>query len=250
MMVRLAFAVMVQADADIMLIDEVLAVGDAAFAQKCMDVFQERRRAGKTILLVTHDMATVESMCDRAMLIHDGQVEHIGDPVETALRYYRRNFTKAVESGEGDVSAVPDFNATVVHARLRNSRGEEIENLEQGEPVVLDALIEARKDLGEPGFEFQVMNADGKVVLGFRRGLAEGDSGPIEAGRRIRLSGSIENRLVPGRYSVDCWVRRDGSQGELAVQGLRLLDFVVYGTSQETGVVAASTDVEAMAEPR
>ena len=57
MMVRLAFAVMVQADADIMLIDEVLAVGDAAFAEKCMDVFRERRNAGKTIVLVTHDMS-------------------------------------------------------------------------------------------------------------------------------------------------------------------------------------------------
>ena len=72
MMVRLAFAVMVQADADVMLIDEVLAVGDAAFAQKCMEVFRERRDAGKTIVLVTHDMATVQSFCDRAMLIHDG----------------------------------------------------------------------------------------------------------------------------------------------------------------------------------
>src|SRR5207248_2346562 len=73
MMVRLAFAVMVQADADIMLIDEVLAVGDAAFAQKCMDVFRARRLAGKTVVLVTHDMATVQSLRDRALLIHDGQ---------------------------------------------------------------------------------------------------------------------------------------------------------------------------------
>src|SRR4051812_12234857 len=60
MMVRLAFAIMVQADADVMLIDEVLAVGDAAFAQKCMDVFHERRRAGRTVVLVTHDMASVQ----------------------------------------------------------------------------------------------------------------------------------------------------------------------------------------------
>ena len=80
MMVRLAFAVMVEADADIMLVDEVLAVGDAAFAQKCMDVFHARRRAGKTLVLVTHDMATVESLCDRAMLIDDGEVRYLGDP--------------------------------------------------------------------------------------------------------------------------------------------------------------------------
>ena len=57
-----------------MLIDEVLAVGDASFAQKCMDVFHEKRRAGKTIVLVTHDMATVQALCHRAMLIHDGEL--------------------------------------------------------------------------------------------------------------------------------------------------------------------------------
>ena len=77
-----------------MLIDEVLAVGDAAFAQKCMDVFHEKRAAGKTIVLVTHDMATVQSFCDRAMLIHDGELRYIGDPEDAALRYYRLNFAR------------------------------------------------------------------------------------------------------------------------------------------------------------
>src|ERR1700758_1680913 len=77
MMVRFAFAVMVQADADIMLIDEVLAVGDAAFAQKCLAVFRERRDAGRTIVLVTHDMSTVQSFCDRAMLIHDATLRYL-----------------------------------------------------------------------------------------------------------------------------------------------------------------------------
>src|SRR3954471_1275635 len=92
MMVRLAFAVMVEADADVMLVDEVLAVGDAAFGQRCMDVFHARRRAGKTLVLVTHDMSTVESLCDRAMLIDEGEVSYLGDPGETAMRYYRVNF--------------------------------------------------------------------------------------------------------------------------------------------------------------
>ena len=92
MMVRLAFAVMVEADADVMLVDEVLAVGDAAFAQKCTDVFREKRDAGKTLVLVTHDMATVQAFCDRAMLIHDGEQRYLGDPEEATLRYYRLNF--------------------------------------------------------------------------------------------------------------------------------------------------------------
>ena len=92
MLVRLAFSVMVEADADVMLVDEVLAVGDAAFAQKCMDVFHEKKDAGKTLILVTHDMATVQAFCDRAMLIHDGEQRFLGDPEEAALGYYRLNF--------------------------------------------------------------------------------------------------------------------------------------------------------------
>ena len=80
MMVRLAFSVMVQADADVMLIDEVLAVGDAAFAQKCTSVFRERREAGRTIVLVTHDMASVQAFCDRAILIHDSELQYTGIP--------------------------------------------------------------------------------------------------------------------------------------------------------------------------
>jgi ABC-type multidrug transport system ATPase subunit len=76
---------------DIMLIDEVLAVGDAAFSQKCLDVFYERRRAGKTVVLVTHDMAMVQSLCHRGMVLHDGELEFLGDPEDTALRYLRLN---------------------------------------------------------------------------------------------------------------------------------------------------------------
>ena len=80
MQVRLAFSVMVESDADVMLIDEVLAVGDAAFQQKCLDVFYRLREEGKTILLVTHDMGTVERFCHRAMMLRDGRIELHGRP--------------------------------------------------------------------------------------------------------------------------------------------------------------------------
>src|SRR4051794_8794247 len=108
MMVRLAFAVMVQADADVMLVDEVLAVGDASFAQKCMDTFHQRRDAEKTIVLVTHDMATVQSLCHRAMLLHDGEHQFTGDPEDAARRYFRLNFEREAADVEGVV--VPDYN--------------------------------------------------------------------------------------------------------------------------------------------
>ena len=244
MMVRLAFAVMVQADADIMLVDEVLAVGDAAFAQKCMDVFHARRAAGKTIVLVTHDMPTVQQMCHRALVLHEGELVYEGDPEQASLRYLRLNFGGGA-SGEG-LAEVPDLHARVVHAWLRDGDGRRVDNVEQGEPIGVDLLFEARRELVEPEFVLQVGSDDG-IVFGFKRTLGAG-AGTVAAGGRVRVIGRIENALRPGRYSLACWVRRAHGDGDLAVQGLRLLDLVVYGTEPGPGVVTVDADVEAVPE--
>jgi ABC-2 type transport system ATP-binding protein len=87
MHVRLAFSVAIQVDADILLIDEVLAVGDAAFQQKCFDVFNRMRDEGRTIVFVTHDMGAVTRFCHRALLLERGEVVTIGDPRDVADRY-------------------------------------------------------------------------------------------------------------------------------------------------------------------
>jgi ABC-2 type transport system ATP-binding protein len=245
MMVRLAFSVMVEADADIMLVDEVLAVGDASFAQKCMDVFRAKREAGRTVVLVTHDMATVQSLCDRAMLIHDGELRHIGDPEETALRYYRLNFGGREHPNGG--GGVPDVNVRVADAWLENRAGERVENVEQGEPLGFGVVFEARHDLEAPVFGFHFVNADGVPVFGFNRTL-EREPDRVAAGRRVRISGRLENPLLPGRYSVSCLISRNRTQGDLALHVVRLLDFVVYGTRPGPGSVSVRADVEAELE--
>jgi ABC-2 type transport system ATP-binding protein len=249
MMVRLAFAVMVQADADIMLIDEVLAVGDAAFAQKCMDVFHEKRQAGKTIVLVTHDMATVQALCHRAMLIHDGELRYIGDPEETAMRYYRLNFGGADGHAAGDdPRAVPDVHARLVDSWFEDESGNRVDNVEQGRPIRMNVVIEAREELSDPIFAVHVLNADGATVFGFDTRLG-GDrpDDTIEAGGRVRISGSIENPLVPGRYFANCFVYREGSQRG-ALQVMHMPGFVVFGTDPGPGLVSVRADVQAVAE--
>ena len=95
MHVRLAFSVAIQVDADILLIDEVLAVGDAAFQQKCFDVFNRMRDEGRTIVFVTHDMGAVKRFCHRAMLLERGEVVSIGDPRDVADRYLEIDFGRA-----------------------------------------------------------------------------------------------------------------------------------------------------------
>ena len=250
MMVRLAFSIMVQADADIMLIDEVLAVGDAAFGQKCMDVFYRRRDAGKTLVLVTHDMSTVQSLCDRAMVIHDGEARHVGDPEQAAMSYFRLNFGDS-QPGALDPASVPahgvslSLNARLIDATLLNPSGGRVANVEQEQPVVLDATIEAARELTDPIFVFHIRAEDGVVVSAFTRKF----EGRLAQGQRVRLKGQIENRLVPGGYAIDCWIRRDRETGAMALQSMRLVRFVVYGTAPRHGVVSLETDIEPTLEP-
>jgi ABC-2 type transport system ATP-binding protein len=247
MMVRLAFAVMVQADADIMLIDEVLAVGDAAFAQKCMDVFHDKRAAGKTVVLVTHDMNTVQSLCHRAMLLHDGELVYIGDPEDAALRYFRLNFADKIpraQTPEGEFEAVHDINVRVLERSLLDRDGTRTQNVEQGMPIIADVLFEAARPLADPKFSCHVVNEAGVVVSAFERELGA----PVAAGHRVRLRGEIENRLVPGRYYIDCWVRQDERESMMALQALRLLEFVVFGTAPRLGLVELRSDVEVSLE--
>jgi ABC-type polysaccharide/polyol phosphate transport system ATPase subunit len=100
MLVRLAFSVMIHVDAEILLIDEVLAVGDAAFQQKCYDEFERIRRSGATVLFVTHDMAAVQRFCDRALLLEHGRPVELGDPEHVGNRYLELNFSQEARATE------------------------------------------------------------------------------------------------------------------------------------------------------
>ncbi|HEM2749094.1 TPA: ABC transporter ATP-binding protein [Streptococcus suis] len=87
MQVRLAFSVAIKAQGDVLILDEVLAVGDEAFQRKCNDYFQERKKSGKTTILVTHDMGAVKKYCNKAVLIEHGLVKAIGNPENVANQY-------------------------------------------------------------------------------------------------------------------------------------------------------------------
>jgi hypothetical protein len=214
-----------------------------------MDVFHEKRRAGKTIVLVTHDMATVQSLCHRAMLIHDGELRYVGDPEETAMRYYRLNFGGADGLVDGGAPrAVPDVHARLVDAWLENDARERVDNVEQGTPIRVNILLEAREELASPLFALHVLNADGTTVFGVDIRLSGDRAGdPIPAGGQVRISGRIDNPLVPGRYFANCFVYREGAQRG-ALQAIHLPDFVVYGTSPGPGIVSVAADVDAVAE--
>src|SRR5205085_4647458 len=132
MHVRLAFSVMIQVDADILLIDEVLAVGDASFQQKCFDVFHRMKDEGKTILFVTHDMGSVKRFCDRAMLIERGDLRMIGKPNDIADNYMEINFGREASTQEEGQRRYGDRSAEIVEAWFEDEHGERQTALPQG----------------------------------------------------------------------------------------------------------------------
>jgi ABC-type polysaccharide/polyol phosphate transport system ATPase subunit len=248
MLVRLAFSVMMEADADVLLIDEVLAVGDASFQQKCADAFHEMKAAGKTIVLVTHEMSTVESYCHRAMLISDGEIQHIGDPGEVGREYLRLNFEGGNASAK-ITSAADDLRLHGVW--LEDEAGERATNVESGEEILLRAEVELLHD--SPGLQigFTLTNEDGVGVFQFGTATDE-DAGPISAGQRVTVGVRVENLLTPGRYFVHCGVKRHPDSRAVVLHVERALDFIVFGGPASQGVVSLphtiETEIEGPAE--
>ena len=138
MYVRLAFSVAVQVDAESLLIDEVLAVGDAAFQQKCFDRVPSAQGDGKTIVFVTHDMAAVSRYCDRAMLIERGQIVCLGDPDRVAREYHELNFGRVPEAEvHADEQRYGDRGAEILDAWIEDERGDRTGAVSQREPFSL-----------------------------------------------------------------------------------------------------------------
>jgi len=237
MLVRLAFSLLLEVDADILLIDEVLAVGDAAFQQKCADAFHEMKAAGKTIVLVTHAMAQVETYCHRAMLIDGGRVAAIGAPDEVGRQYLRRNFERAGDGGGADASgAGRDAAVRMLDASLLDAAGERVNSVEQGEKLRLRIRIEALEDFAALGVGYMIVNSSG-IAVAQLRALVGGEPPPrVKKGERYEIETSADNLLAPGHYIVHCGINRV-LEGGIALDLPSAIDFVVFGGDEDRGLV-------------
>ncbi|MBA3376476.1 MAG: ABC transporter ATP-binding protein [Actinobacteria bacterium] len=200
MAVRLGFSVAVQVDADVLLVDEVLAVGDASFQRKCFEEFERMRGEGRTILFVTHDMGSVERFCDRAMLLEHGEVLDLGPPDEIARRYNEVNFGKVVEEG----SLPAGMYGSDVRVRTvwcEDSAGERIVAQQRGERCVAVIDVEFTRALENPVFAVVFRN-DVRLTVFVATSLLHGQTGRFEAGERVNVRFSFDNRLAPSRYTL------------------------------------------------
>lgn len=149
MQVRLAFSIAIKAKSDVLILDEVLAVGDEAFQQKCIDVFEKYKADKQTIILVTHSMETVRRFCSKAMLVHEGKIVHNGTPEEVADIYTRLNAEMIEDGIEKKNEAAEE---TDIKLTMRNVTGKKSTAFNTGDTLIVDVAwpksLENVKNIG------------------------------------------------------------------------------------------------------
>jgi ABC-type polysaccharide/polyol phosphate transport system ATPase subunit len=208
MWVRLGFSLMIQADAEVLLIDEVLAVGDASFQKKCTDTFERLSKEGKTIVFVTHDMSAVQRFCDRAMLLDEGQVVEIGSAPEVAQRYLDINLPRHRPGADRAPSEAVD--ARIADVWVDDGTGGRAEMFARGERIYLNAVIQSEHGIEGPAVSFEFRNQEGIRVYASHAHEIGGPGGRLRAGERRHVRVSVENPLASGRYRINWALYRNG----------------------------------------
>jgi ABC-type polysaccharide/polyol phosphate transport system ATPase subunit len=236
MQVRLAFSVAIQVDADILMIDEVLAVGDANFQQKCFDVFNDLRDQGKTIILVTHDMGQMQRFCHRAMLLERGDQICIGDAHEVAERYLELNFGR--DSGGADADGhAGDGDARVQELWLENESSERLTSAPQHSPLTVRARVRFMVDVADPSSTLTILNDEHRAVTVASTLNEQEHTGEFRAGEEVVFSFSFDNVLAPGRYTPVVELAHRGSGLDVLDRFESGVSFVVTGPAAMGGLI-------------
>lgn len=199
MYVRLAFAVAVHTDPDILLVDEVLAVGDEQFQKKCLDKIRSFQEEGRSIIFVSHALGQIEDLCDRALLLDHGKVVFDGIP-ETAIERFRE-LQRAGSERDGQHS-LSTQSMKVLGVEVCDSSGHRVEELPGGAAFTVRVRVSSDVRIDSWALGFSIDTASGHMVLASNTDLVEAELGPIEGERVVELVVS-DSRLGSGTYSVN-----------------------------------------------
>ena len=226
MYMRLGFAVAVHADPDVLLVDEVLAVGDEGFSRKCLDKIGEFRRRGKTIFFVTHSLGLVEKMCDDALWLRKGRMVERGDPKRVVDAYltYVAGGEEALLARDHAQGAATDPTAggyregrwgnrevEITRVRLLDDRDHERHVFVPGESLTVELGVRAAVPVGDFVFGVGIFTSEGVSVYGTNTDLE--DYGPEQLDGEARVRFVIERLdLVEGSYLLDIAAhKKDGT---------------------------------------
>jgi lipopolysaccharide transport system ATP-binding protein len=190
MYMRLAFAVAAHLEPEILLVDEVLAVGDAAFQKKCLGKMGDVAGQGRTVLFVSHNMAAVNRLCGNAILLNEGRTEIIGTAEKVVDRYLHTSGEEESEYRCSDLSSAPgDEDIRLRAVRILDSAGVASSKLDICKPFLVE-------------IEYEILNALTNLRIGFR--LMAGDGTVVFTASDTEVSESLGRSRLPGRYLSRC----------------------------------------------
>lgn len=246
---RLGFSVAINVNPDILLIDEVLAVGDAAFIPKCLDRIDDFRRREKTILFVSHDLSTVEKVCDRVVWLKNGKVMTIGEPKRVVDAYLQdvaakqeQSFAKAREERQAAAQTFEEERrenrwgrreVEIKRVTLSNLAGQEKHVYAPNDGMVIGLEIESYSKIEDFVFGIGIFNSQGISCYGTNTSLEEYEPRLMEGEGRVVCR--IERlNLVNGTYYLDVAVhKKDGYPYDYH---RNLYSFLVTSTLKDVGV--------------
>jgi ABC-type polysaccharide/polyol phosphate transport system ATPase subunit len=231
MMLRLAFAAGIHVDADILLLDEILAVGDMTFQEKCFETFQAMRRNGKTILLVSHGLGIITQYCDRAMLLDHGEVVSIGDPEEVVNDYTTTATEEIVAHGSTTSERWGDGTAEIVKVWFEDAAGKETSRFDRGQEITAKIKARFHDALTDVYIGFSIRDHFNQLV--FEVSEKAGNDGTVRRGSEAVFAATFEGWFNPGHYAVWPQVARVGDAAtHLSDLRANYARFMVEGDTQ------------------
>lgn len=240
MFVRLAFAVAINVDPDILIVDEALAVGDLEFQLKCMEKFTELRNAGKTILFVSHDVNAVRRFCDRVYWLKNGVVEAEGETMEITEDYENFLKKKSLKTVDRDNSTSEEFSAydivEVKSAELLDRDLQPLEIIEQDSKVVVKVTYNVKDDsIKKPVLGVAIRTVDNNYVCGLNTLLDE-ESIPWKKGENVFYLEYEKMALLGGEYYFDVALFEENATVPL-VYKTRYMTMFISGKYVGEGIV-------------
>ena len=239
MFVRLGFAVAVAAQPDVLLIDEVLAVGDLRFQAKCFERMKELKASGATIVLVTHNLHATRNLCERTLVLHDGEPRYLGATTD-AISVYHELLVAPPRGGEEVAGAAGPVEHIVTE--LVDPSGESTAYVETGAEIVFRTRIRFRDAVSSPVYGLVINSAVGVNVYADSTYL--GDRRPVAAGEEVVFEARASAALTTGSYEASAVIAWD--EGPDQRMDSRPVSFFVSGRRLVMGVADLQAEFTVM----
>ena len=212
MFVRLAFAVAAHLDPDILLVDEVLSVGDLAFQTKCIEYSRRLQTSGATILFVSHNMFSIKSMCKRVIYLSHGQIQFDGEPEEGIKRYEQENRLTTATWANGELkSNGVQRSIEITDIQLLDEHGTSCQIFDFGERMRIRLTYEAHTEIDDPNFTVSFFRSDNVACCNFNAAM-DGFRVPSVHGKGCVELVTPPLKLVAAKYMTNVIIRHASSQ--------------------------------------